>query len=192
VTVIERKLDPPHILHIGTMYWPPNIDAVNWFVHEVCPLIRQQRPDVQFDVVGARPPAELLVLNDASLGINVTGYVEDPIPYQQRAALMVVPLLAGGGMRVKILNALAEGIPIVSTTLGYEGIEVIPSRDILVGDTPETFAAQVLRVLNDPDLGRQLAASGRHLVEEKYDYRNACRPLDDVYAWATSRQGVSP
>ena len=92
-------------------------------------------------------------------------------------------------MRVKILNALAEGIPIVSTTLGYEGIEVTPGQDILVGDTPAEFAAQVLRVLNDPDLGRELAANGRKLAEEKYDYRNACRPLDEVYARAIVRRG---
>jgi glycosyltransferase involved in cell wall biosynthesis len=137
---------------------------------------------VQFDVVGSRPPAELLALNNAGLGINVTGYVQDPTPYQQRAAVMVVPVRAGGGMRVKILNALAEGIPIVSTTLGYEGIEMTPGQDILVGDTPEAFAAQVLRALNDPDLGRQLAANGRRLVEEKYDYRMACRPLlEEIY-----------
>jgi glycosyltransferase involved in cell wall biosynthesis len=189
VTPVARHPDADHILHIGTMYWPPNIDAVRWFVDGIYPLIRQQRPDVEFDVVGARPPAELLALNDAGLGINVTGYVEDPTPYQQRAAVMVVPLLAGGGMRVKILNAMAEGIPIVSTTLGHEGIEVTPGRDILVGDTPEAFAAEVLRVLDDPDLGRQLAANGRKLMQETHDYRNACRPLDDVYARAAPSRG---
>jgi glycosyltransferase involved in cell wall biosynthesis len=189
VMPVARHADANHILHIGTMYWPPNIDAVKWFVDEIYPLIRQKRPDVAFDVVGARPPAELLALNDAGLGINVTGYVEDPTPYQQCAAVMVVPLLAGGGMRVKILYAMAEGIPIVSTTLGYEGIEVTPGRDILVGDTPEAFAAEVVRVLDDPDLGRQLAANGRKLMQETYDYRNACRPLDDVYARAASSRG---
>ncbi|UCC65344.1 MAG: glycosyltransferase [Anaerolineae bacterium] len=180
VTVVKRETEPNHILHIGTMYWPPNIDGVNWFIQEIYTLVRQQRPDVQFDVVGARPPTELLALNDTGLGINVTGYVEDPTPYQQQAAAMVVPLRAGGGMRVKILNALAEGIPIVSTTLGYEGIEMTPGHNILVGDTPEAFAAEVLRVLDDPDLGRQLAANGRQLVEEKYDYRQACATLDDI------------
>lgn len=186
VTPVARQPEANHILHIGTMYWPPNIDAVKWFVDQVYPLVRKQRSDVQFDVVGSRPPAELLALNEAGLGINVTGYVEDPTPYQRQAAVMVVPLLAGGGMRVKILNALAEGIPIVSTTLGYEGIEVMPGRDILVDDTPGGFADQVLRVLNDPVLGRQLAANGRKLVEEVYDYRSACRPLDDVYAQVAS------
>ena len=189
VAMVEREPEPGHILHIGTMYWPPNIDAVNWFIHRVYPIIRQQRPDVQFDVIGSRPPAELLALNDAGLGVNVTGYVDDPVPYQRQAAAMIVPLLAGGGMRVKILNGLAEGIPIVSTTLGYEGIEVTPGRDILVGDTPQEFAAQVLRLLNDPALGRELAANGRRLAEEKYDYRNACRPLSEVYARAAPRQG---
>ena len=181
VTVVEREANPRHILHIGTMYWPPNVDAVKWFVYQIYPLIRQEWPDVQFDVVGARPPVELLDLNDAGLGINVTGYVEDPTPYQKRAAVMVVPLRAGGGMRVKILNALAEGIPIVSTTLGYEGIELTPGQDVLAGDTPESFATQVLRILNDPDLGKQLAINGRRLVEARYDYRNACRPLEEVY-----------
>jgi glycosyltransferase involved in cell wall biosynthesis len=94
-------------------------------------------------------------------------------------------------MRVKILNAMAQGIPMVPTTLGYEGIEVTPGRDILVGDTPEAFAAEVLRVLNDPDLGRQLATNGRKLVQGKYDYRNACRPLvDTILARATQKRSA--
>lgn len=138
----------------------------------------------EFDAVLAvshEDKADLLALNNAGLGINVTGYVEDPTPYQQSAAVMVVPVRAGGGMGVKILNALAEGIPIVSTTLGHEGIEVTPGQHILVGDTPEVFAAQVLRVLNTPELGRQLAASGRGLVEQQYDYRQVCLSIETVY-----------
>lgn len=186
VAVVERQSNPRHILHIGTMYWPPNIDGVLWFARRVFPLIRQQRPDVQFDVVGARPPREITALSGDESGINVTGYVPAPTPYYQQAALMVVPLRAGGGMRVKILNALARGIPVVSTTLGCEGIDVMPGRDVLTGDTPEAFAAQALQILNDPGLGRELAANGRRLIEEKYDYRNACQPLDGVYAPAAS------
>jgi glycosyltransferase involved in cell wall biosynthesis len=182
VTVIEREAEPRHILHIGTMYWPPNIDAVNWFIHQIYPLIRQQRPDVEFDVVGSRPPAELLALNNTGQGINVTGYVKDPTPYQQRAAVMVVPLLAGGGMRVKILNALAEGIPIVSTTLGCEGISVTDGEDILIADEPDDFAAAVLQVLNERELAQRLSRNGRRLAEIRYDYRRACVPLDKVYA----------
>lgn len=184
VSLVERVPNPNHILHIGTMYWPPNVDAVNWFIDYVYPIIREKRPDVHFDVVGSRPPRALKALNDAGRGINVLGYVADPRPLQRKAAVMVVPVRAGGGIRVKILNALAEGIPIVSTPMGCEGIEIVPQRDILVAEDPEAFASQVLRVLNDPALGRQLAQCGRRLVEHLYDYRNACRPLDGIYAQA--------
>jgi len=183
VAVIERT-PGPYILHIGTMYWPPNIDGVWWFLHEVYPLIRQQRPDVIFDIVGSRPPANLQALNENGIGVNVTGYVADPTPYLQRAALMVVPLRAGGGMRVKILNALTQGIPIVSTTLGAEGIAVTPGENILVADEPADLAAACLRLLNEPDLGARLARNGRALAEQKYDYRHACVPLNEIYAKA--------
>lgn len=166
------------------MYWPPNIDGVMWFIREVFPQIRQHRPDVVLDVVGSRPPSVLQELSWDGSGINVTGYVVDPLPYLERAGVFIVPLRAAGGMRVKILNALAEGVPIVSTTLGCEGVKVTPGQDILVGDTAEDFAAEVLRVLSAPALGRRLSVNGRQLVEEKYDYRNACCSLDDVYVQA--------
>jgi glycosyltransferase involved in cell wall biosynthesis len=181
MTVVEREAEPRHILHIGTMYWPPNIDAVSWFVHKVYPLIRQQRLDVQFDVIGARPPAELLALNDTGLGINVTGYVQDPTPYLERTGVMIVPLLAGGGMRVKILNALAQGLPIVSTSLGCEGIAVTHGQDILIADSPQDFADAVVQVLDDAEFAAQLGRNGRRLAEQQYDYRQACLPIDAEY-----------
>jgi glycosyltransferase involved in cell wall biosynthesis len=184
---IARQPEANHILHIGTMYWPPNVDGVLWFVQEVYPLIRQQRPDVQLDVVGARPPREIVALDDSDASVSVAGYVTDPTSHLQRAALMVVPLRAGGGMRVKILNAWAQGIPIVSTTLGCEGIAATPGQNILLGDIPEEFATAVLNLLNDRDLANQVADRGRQTVVEKYDYRMACRPLHDVYARAMAR-----
>jgi glycosyltransferase involved in cell wall biosynthesis len=187
VTVVERDAEPRHILHIGTMYWPPNIDGVLWFAHEVYPLIRQQHPDVRFDIVGARPPQEIVTLGGDRTGINVTGYVADPTLYLQRAALMVVPLRAGGGMRVKILNAMAQGIPIVSTTLGCEGIAVTSGKDILIADAPPEFATAVLSLLDDGDLANQISARGLRTVVKKYDYRTACCTLDDVYARAADR-----
>jgi glycosyltransferase involved in cell wall biosynthesis len=181
VTVVDRDVEPRHILHIGTMYWPPNIDGVLWFAHEVYPLVRQKRPDVCFDIVGARPPREIAALNGDRAGINVTGYVADPTFYLGRAALMVVPLRAGGGMRVKILNALAQGLPVVSTKLGAEGIGVADGENILIADTPADFAAAVLHLLEDPVQAARLGAAGRRLIEQTYDYRVACRPLEEIY-----------
>jgi glycosyltransferase involved in cell wall biosynthesis len=173
-----------HILHVGTMYWPPNIDAVTWFIDEIYPLIRRQRPDVVLDVVGSRPPGDLLALGESDTGINITGYVADLEPYLAQAAAFIVPLRAGSGMRVKILNALAQGLPIVSTSVGREGIAVTDGQDILIGDTPADFAAAVLRLLDSPDLRAQLAVNGRRLAESHYDYRRACEPIDEVYSQA--------
>jgi glycosyltransferase involved in cell wall biosynthesis len=184
VTPVVRQPGANHILHIGTMYWPPNIDGVLWFMRQVYPYIRAKRPDVTFDVVGARPPQEILGLAGDSKGINVTGYVADPTPYLEQAGVMVVPLRAGGGMRVKILNALAQGLPIVSTGLGCEGIAVTSGQNILIADSPHDFAEAVLRMLENPDFAAQLGNDGRRLAEEQYDYRRACLPIEAVYARA--------
>lgn len=181
VAPAQRRPDADHILHIGTMYWPPNIDAVKWFISDVLPIIRAQKPDVVFDVVGARPPQELIDLSKADSKINVTGYVDDPTLFLQSAGVMVVPLRAGGGMRVKILNAMAQALPIVTTTLGCEGIAVKHGEHVLIADTPAAFAEAVLKVLGNRVLADALGNAGRRLIDTTYDYRAACKPLEDVY-----------
>ena len=190
INVVRRENNPTHILHMGTMYWPPNIDAVKWFATKVFPKIQQQRPDVQFDVVGMQPPADILKLASTNEGINVTGYVEDPLEYEKKAAVTVIPLWAGGGMRVKILNALASGIPIVSTSLGCEGIDVIPGKHILVADAPDAFADCVMQILNDEKLAKTLSKNGRNLVETTYNYKTALQPLGDLFTQLENREGV--
>ncbi|MCL4871493.1 MAG: glycosyltransferase [Anaerolineae bacterium] len=179
--LIERNPDADHILHIGTMYWPPNIDAVNWFIDEVLPIIHQSRPQTIFDIVGLRPPQELVERGQQDPRLNVTGYVEDTEPYYQKAGAFIVPVRAGGGMRVKILNALAQGMPLVTTTLGCEGIAVTHEKDVLIADTPQAFAEAVLRLLTDRALAEQLGRRGRELIRTTYDYRAACQPIDDLY-----------
>jgi glycosyltransferase involved in cell wall biosynthesis len=184
VTPIQRNPGSDHILHIGTMFWPPNVDGVLWFLREIFPLVRSKLPDTRFDVVGARPPHEVVAAGQAD-GVNVTGYVADPGPYLRDAGAVVVPLRAGGGMRVKILEALAQGLPVVTTTLGCEGIAVEHSRHLLIADTPEAFAQAVVRLLQDRPLAEELGRNGRRLIEERYDYRVAYRPLDDLYSSIT-------
>jgi glycosyltransferase involved in cell wall biosynthesis len=120
-------------------------------------------------------------LSGNGTGINVTGYVPDPTPYRQQAGVMVVPLRAGGGMRVKILEALAQGLPIVSTTLGCEGIAVTHGQNILIADTPHEFAQAVLYLLDNPQFAAELGCNGRRLAEHLYDYRQVCRPLETIY-----------
>ncbi len=184
---IPREPDGPHILHLGTMFYLPNTDAVLWFASQVYPRIRARLPQVRFSIVGTHPPPEVRALANTDTGINVTGYVPDVEPIIRRSSVLVVPLRAGSGMRVKILNALAQGLPVVTTTLGYEGIAAVPGRDLLVADTPEAFAEAVVRVLTDETLARSLATNGRRLIEQHYDYRVVCRKLDDVYNHPSSQ-----
>jgi glycosyltransferase involved in cell wall biosynthesis len=181
IPVVHRRSGANHLLHIGTMYWPPNIDGMQWFIQEAYPAIRIQRPETVLDVVGSRPPRELIELSDKGLGINVTGYVKDPQPYLEQAGVFIVPLRAGGGMRVKILEALSRGLPLVTTTLGCEGIAVEHGKHVLIADTPEDFAQATLRLLADRALADELGRNGRQLIETTYDYRAACRPLDQLY-----------
>jgi polysaccharide biosynthesis protein PslH len=178
---VERDQDASHIVHIGTMYWSPNIDGMMWFLENVLPYIQTKLPETTCDIIGARPPQRLIDFGKSHPGVNVTGYVVDPTSYLQKAAVMVVPLRAGGGMRVKILNALAQGMPIVSTTLGCEGIQVEHENHLLIADTPEDFAKETLRLIGNPELARRLGEAGRHLIQEKYDYRTACAPLEWIY-----------
>jgi len=187
VGVVPRSPGARHVLHIGTMYWPPNIDGLTWFVRHVYPLIRAARPDVALDLVGARPPASFVALARRDPTISVPGYVEDVTPILARAGVFVVPLLAGGGMRVKILNALAQGLPIVSTSIGAEGIAVTPGVDILLADDAPSFAQAVVRVLDDAALAERLGAAARRTAVERYDYRVVCRLLGDIYGKAENQ-----
>jgi glycosyltransferase involved in cell wall biosynthesis len=121
-------------------------------------------------------------------GVVVHGYVPDPASLLSAARLMVVPLRAGGGMRVRILNGLAAGVPIVTTAIGCEGIGVEPGRHLLVADGAEAFAAAVVRLLDDPALAAALARQGRELVRARYDASVVCVAVDDLYERAVARR----
>lgn len=184
---IQRQPSGPHIVHIGTMYWPPNIDGITWFLDEIYPRVKAQVPDVRCTLIGARPPASISDRAKTDPSLTVTGYVADPLPYLRDSSMMVVPLRSGGGMRVKILNALSQGIPMVSTTVGCEGIAVTHGEDILVADDPAAFADATVRLLKDAALNQHVTTRGRQTAEQKYDYRQACKPLDALYAGGAAR-----
>jgi glycosyltransferase involved in cell wall biosynthesis len=178
---VQRTQASTHILHIGTMFWPPNVDGILWFIKEIYPIIRTSMPDIVFDIVGARPPQEISDAAAANPGINVVGYVDDPLEYYQKAGVLVVPLRAGGGMRVKILNAMAQGIPIVTTALGSEGIKVNHREHLIIADSSKEIANAVIELLNDPELAMRLIQNSISLVKNQYDFRSACKPLGEIY-----------
>jgi polysaccharide biosynthesis protein PslH len=171
----------PGILFLGGMHWPPNADGARWFAEAILPTIRAGEPRAQFLAVGRQPPASLL-RPDRAGWVEAPGYVADPEPYWARSQVFVVPLRAGGGMRVKILDAWAQGLPIVSTTIGAEGLAFGAGEDILIADTPKAFAEAVLSILKNADLARRLAAGGRETLERRYDWRRTYPAWDSIYA----------
>jgi glycosyltransferase involved in cell wall biosynthesis len=138
-------------------------------------------PGVSLTILGKNPPADFLQMAAENPGvITVTGYVPELKLYMEQAALMVIPVRAGSGMRVRILEALALAMPLVTTTVGLEGIDAQPGEEVLVADTAEDFAAQVIRLMGDEDLQVKLAENGRRLAERFYDWRVVLTKLDQV------------
>lgn len=179
---VQRKPSGPHILTLGTLHYPPNADGIRWFANEVFPLVRQQLPEVKLTIVGKNPPPDFLRLaNHNSSHIVVTGYVPDLLPYYESSTLVVVPVRAGSGMRVRILETFAHGMPTVTTTVGLEGIDAVPNEDVLVADTVDDFATAVLKLLRDQQLQQKLAVHGRRLAETRYDWQVALKGLDEVF-----------
>lgn len=179
--LITRCDWPLAVTHIGTMFWPPNVEGVLWFAREVFPRVLAQIPEAHFVIVGKDPPQEVRDLALQVRNVQVTGYVPDPEPYLTETGVFIVPLRAGGGMRVKIIDAWSWGLPIVATSIGAEGIEVEEGENILIGDTPEALADAVVRVLQEPALGERLRDQGRAWVEGHYNWRNVYPAWDAVY-----------
>jgi len=179
---VKRSPASLNILTLGSLNYPPNADGIRWFVRDVFPLIRQEVPDVTLTVIGKNPPADFVRWAEQEPAVfDVTGYVEDLTPYMEKAALMVVPVRAGGGMRVRLLEAFSRAMPTVTTTIGLEGIEAESGREVLVADSPEEFARAVLHLLRNPALQDHLAEHGRILAQKKYDWRVVLAKMDAVY-----------
>jgi len=178
-----RPTDPPPdgrtVVFFGLLSYVPNLDGVTHFVQDIWPRIAEARPDARLKIVGGRPPASLLAL--AGPRVELTGFVPDLRPHLAAAAAVVVPLRLGGGTRLKIVEAMAAGKAIVSTTLGSEGIEAVPGRDLLIEDQPAAFADAVNRLLADPDLAMAIGQSARRLVVQRYSWSGAAQALEGFY-----------
>lgn len=176
----NTEREPATLLFLGAINYFPNTDGILYFLDEIFPRIVAARPDVKLQIVGMGPPESVLARRAPN--VEITGYVEDPMPYLDRATLMVVPLRIGGGTRFKVVEAMAKGKAIVSTRLGAEGIDLEHERDVLFADDPEAFAAEVVRALSDPSLVDRLGRSARALAEERYSWRAAVAELEEFYA----------
>jgi glycosyltransferase involved in cell wall biosynthesis len=170
----------PTLLYIGSMDYYPNVDAVLFFFDTMHKAIRQAVPDVRVRIVGHSPPPKISKLAKLP-GVDVTGSVPDVRPYLERATLFIVPLRLGGGTRLKIVEAMAMGVPVISTSVGAEGLDVQPGKNILIADDAESFTESILRLLSDQDLRMQIVQGGR-LLANRYDWKDLMSPFADFAA----------
>jgi glycosyltransferase involved in cell wall biosynthesis len=183
VAPIGRGSGVPTMLYLGSMSWGPNVAAARFLATEVLPAVRQAIPDVRLQIVGRDPLPEVKELQTRP-GVEVTGGVPDVVPYLLGADILAVPLDAGGGTRLKILEAFAAGLPVVSTPVGSEGLEVIPDVHLRVSSRAQ-FAETITALLRDPAAGAQMAGQARRLARDVYDWqevgRHAVDAINEVY-----------
>ncbi len=168
------------ILFVGSMDYHANIDGVVDFGRRVWPLVRQEKPELVFTIVGRDPAPEVRRLAEIP-GIEVTGTVDDVRPYYQEALAAVIPLRVGGGSRLKILEAMAAGVAVVSTRLGAEGIEAQSGESILLTETNDELRAALIEIAEDDERRRKLALAGRALASARYDWSHLGAALFEIY-----------
>ena len=178
-----RPLPPPEeplsLIYPGRMDYPPNSEAVEFFCREILPKLARIVPGVRLYVVGKNPPPRIRELQSDT--VEITGYVENMIPFWRKAAILVAPLQSGSGTRIKILEAMALGRPVVSTGKGCEGLDLTHGKAILIADDAATFVRETVRLLQDPVLYRQLVIHTRILVEECYSFRAVEQLIDKAF-----------
>jgi glycosyltransferase involved in cell wall biosynthesis len=170
----------PTVLFCGAMDYSPNVSGLQWYFRECDPLLRQQLPDRRILIVGKNPLPEVRAFGDIP-GVTVTGEVPDVRPFYQQAWLQMVPLLIGGGTRLKIVESLCLGTPVVSTTIGAQGLDLRDREHLLLADEPAAFAGAIGEMLTDTALRLKLADAGRAQVLARYTWRQLGTELSTYY-----------
>jgi polysaccharide biosynthesis protein PslH len=186
----QEPPQPNSLVFSGSMDWLPNEDAMQYFIDAILPRVRLAIPDVRLTVVGRNPYPRLLELARRDPSITVTGRVEDVRPYIERAAAFVVPLRIGGGTRLKLYEAMGMEKPVISTSIGAEGLPVLDGRELLLADSAEAFAGSVIRVLTDTGLARQLARNAAGLVRERFGWSGVTDTFAELCHRAVERRSV--
>lgn len=175
---VKRK--PENLVFTGSMDWLPNEDAIRYFTEQIMPRIKQAVPGVNLTVVGRNPYPGLVELSKRDPAVTVTGRVDDVRPFMEEAAVYIVPLRIGGGTRLKIYEAMAMEKPIVSTSVGAEGLPVVDGKEILLADTPESFAEAVVKLLRDESFATELGKRSAVTVREKFGWETVAKSFASI------------
>jgi len=172
---------PSELLFLASLDWFPNLEALKYFLDEILPLLLLLQPEAILRIVGRRPPESLRKLLAGNRHVELVGEVKDVRPHLARAGVVVVPLRIGGGSRLKILEALAAGKAVVSTSIGAEGLELTPAEHFQVGDSPLQFAERTAALISSPKECSRLGENGRRLVTEKYGWDRIAAKLEAAW-----------
>lgn len=179
---VQGARRPNSIVFAGRLDQYSNRHGMLRFMNEAWPAIKRKHPDAVIDIIGSNPPKEIEALAKTDANVRVHGFVPDVRPFFTNASVAICPIWDGGGTRIKVLDGLAQGMPLVATSIGAEGIDVVPERDLLIADTPEQFAAQISRVFTESGLRQKLETNGRHLVESVYSWDSIANRLAALYS----------
>ena len=172
----ERK----DILFIGGFEHPPNADAVKWFISEIFPIVREKVPDMQFHIIGSKPTKDILALADQQSGIKVHGFVEDVTPLFDSVRMSVAPLRYGAGVKGKVNQSMAYGVPCVATDIASEGMQLVHGEDVFVANDAAAFAEGVVDVYTNPALWETLSAGGRRNIDTYFSFKAATGVLTGI------------
>jgi glycosyltransferase involved in cell wall biosynthesis len=184
--------DGSNLVFTGSMDWAPNEDAILYFAAAILPLIQQRIPDVSLSVVGRDPGRKILALAAQNPAIRVTGAVDDIRPHVHAASAYVVPLRIGGGTRIKIFEAMAMGMPVVSTTIGAEGLPVEQAKNIVLADSAADFAARTVELLKERAERERIGKAARTLVESQYSWRTVTNVVEQTLERVSGRHAQTP
>jgi len=176
-----NQRDPKRILFLGSLDWRPNLDAVKQLIEEIFPSVRAGEPGATLAIVGRKPPEWLHQCAKGQPGIEIHADVPDVRPFLAKAGLLAVPLRIGGGSRLKILEALAAGLPVVTTHIGAEGLHLEPQRHLSVANLPSEMARAILELMRYPEAAQCQTLRGRARILERYDWNGLADRLDDIW-----------
>jgi glycosyltransferase involved in cell wall biosynthesis len=183
----REKEQDDDLVFFGLLSYRPNTDAVEYFCAAIWPQLKRARPTARLWIAGANPPPSIQQLHDGT-SVMVTGYVDDLAALLARCAVVVTPLRIGGGTRIKILDAMAAGKAVVSTTIGCEGLDVLHGEHLLIADRPADFSRSCLGLMADRGRREALGSAARRLVEERYRWELAPTIVDRILQAVTSRE----
>ncbi|WP_448266975.1 glycosyltransferase [Nostoc sp. DSM 114159] len=202
VTVIQNGIDTelfslqqqpplkPTLIFSGNMSYAPNVHAVKWFVKKCLPIIQQTIPDTSLIIAGVNPSREIRSLEQIP-GVTVTGFVKSMPQTLRQANVAIAPMQSGSGIQNKILEAMASGLPVVTTTLGLGSLKAEPGREMLLADSPENFAKITISLLQNAELARQISYKARKFVVEKHSWEVASYQMEKVYTQILSKEKIS-